>query len=84
MFQMRKYQFVGFTALGFFYFFVYRMYLNPSPIYNSVLYHNSVKLIKNNPVVTKTLGNHLQIMNCNGKTYPVLQNCQFNLIIFGN
>ena len=42
---MRKYQFYGFTLLGFFYFFVYRMYLNPSPIYNSELYHKALKII---------------------------------------
>ena len=48
MIQTRKYQMVGFSLIGFFYFFIYRIYLNPKPIYNSVLYHNSLKLIKNN------------------------------------
>ena len=23
-------------------------------------------------------------MNCNGKTYPLLNNCQFNVVVFGN
>jgi len=24
------------------------------------------------------------MMNCNGKTYPLLSNCKFDLVIFGN
>ena len=24
------------------------------------------------------------MMNCNGKTYPLLSNCKFDMIIFGN
>ena len=63
---------IGFTAMSFFYFFIYRMYLNPKPIYNSVLYHNAVKILKNDREVTRTLGDHLQVMNCNGKTYPLV------------
>ena len=84
MIQIRKYQFVGFTLAGFFYFFVFRIYLHPKPIYNSVLYHNTLKLIRNNSEVSRSLGSHLQIMNCNGKTWPLFNNCAFNVIVFGN
>lgn len=51
---------------------------------NSVLYHNALKYIKINSVVKKELGGQVQMMTCNGKTYPLFTKCQFDLVLFGN
>ena len=67
MISIRKYQFIGFIFAGFFYFYVYRKFLFPKTIMNSVVYHNSVKFIDINPTVKKVLGDNLNMMNCNGK-----------------
>lgn len=48
MMKIRKYQFLGFTGIGFFYFFIYRKFLHPKSVMNSVLYHNALKYIKIN------------------------------------
>ena len=84
MIQTRKYQFLFFTIVGVFYMLVYRRFLHPKSIMNSVLYHNALKQIKINSAVKAALGNNLHFMNCNGKTYPLLNNCKFDIVIFGN
>jgi len=75
MMKIRKYQFLGFTGIGFFYFFIYRKFLHPKSVMNSVLYHNALKYIKINSVVKKELGGQVQMMTCNGKTYPLFTKC---------
>ena len=51
MMKIRKYQFLAFSAAGAFYFIVYRQFLHPKSILNSVLYHNTLKLVELNPRV---------------------------------
>ena len=51
--QIRKWQFIGIAGLGFFYFFIYRTHLAPKAIYNSVLYHNTLKVVNSNKIVEK-------------------------------
>ena len=83
MMNIRKWQFIGFTSLGLFYFFVYRSYLCPKKVTNSVLYHNAVNYVKANNQVRENLGSSLLVMNCNGKRYPMMSKCQFDLTVFG-
>ena len=45
MLKIRKWQFIGFTVLGVFYMLVYRRFLHPKSITNSVLYHNALKFV---------------------------------------
>ena len=84
MLKVRKYQFIGLTMCGIFYFMVYRNFLHPKSIINSVVYNNAVKHIKMSGDVKKTLGSDIHMMNCNGKIYPVLSNCKFDITVFGN
>jgi hypothetical protein len=84
MISTRKYQFLILMGFGFFYFFIYRKFLHPKSVMNSVLYHNALKYVKINKTVQKELGTHLQMMTCNGKTYPLFNSCQFDLILFGD
>ena len=81
---IRKYQFVGFTAIGIFYMMIYRQFLHPKTVYGNTMYSDAVRYIQANKIVAKQLGPNLQIMNCEGKTYPLLKNCKFSLIAFGN
>lgn len=46
MMDIRKWQLIGFTSLGLFYFFIYRSYLHPKSITNSALYHAAVTFIQ--------------------------------------
>jgi hypothetical protein len=46
--RIRKYQFMGFAVLGFFYFFIYRKFLHPKSIMGGVLYHDAIKMININ------------------------------------
>ncbi len=52
-FSIRKYQFVAIAGAGFFYFFIYRTHIAPKAIYNSVLYHNTLKVINVNKDIEK-------------------------------
>ena len=54
--RIRKYQFFTFAGLGLFYMVIYRQFLHPKSIMNSVLYNNAVKYIENNPTVAATVG----------------------------
>ena len=84
MIKIRKYQLFGFSGLGLFYFFVYRKYLHPKSIMNSVVYHNALKFIDHSAQVKQSLGTNLMTMTCNGKTYPMVNSCNFDLYVFGN
>jgi hypothetical protein len=84
MLKIRKYQFICLTMAGVFYMMVYRKYLHPKSIMNSVLYHNSLKYVKGNSTIAAALGDNIHMMNCNGKAYPLLSNCKFDLIVFGS
>ncbi len=83
MLKIRKHQFVAFIGLGFFYTFIYRRFLHPKSIMNSVLYHNAMKFANQSAVVGKELGK-FEMMNCNGKTWPLLSTCNFDMVMFGS
>ena len=82
--KMRKWQFLAFTFGGVFYMLVYRRFLHPKSIMNSVLYHNAFNVVKQSSVVQKELGKDIIMMTCNGKIYPLLNNCHFDLVLFGS
>lgn len=70
--KIRKWQFLGFTMAGCFYMLIYRRFLHPKSIMNSVLYHNALNVATKNLTVRQKLGEEMTIMNCNGKIYPLL------------
>lgn len=49
--KIRKWQFLGFTMAGCFYMLVYRRFLHPKSIMNSVLYHNALSVATKNLTV---------------------------------
>ena len=71
------------TALGFFYMFVYRRFLAPKPVMNSVSYNQAITFINNNKLVKQELGSSFQIMNCNGKMYPYKKDVKFDIVLYG-
>jgi hypothetical protein len=54
--RIRKYQFFTFAGLGLFYLVIYRQFLHPKSIINSVLYNNAVKYVESNQTVASTIG----------------------------
>ncbi len=67
----------------FFYLFVYRRFLYPSPVMNSTSYNQAVSFIKANKMVKNKIGAKFQVMNCNGKMYPYKRDVQFDIVLFG-
>lgn len=67
----------------FFYLFVYRKFLYPTPVMNSIAYNQAVSFIKNNKSVRNKIGSKFQVMNCNGKMYPYKKDVKFDVILFG-
>lgn len=43
-----------------------------------------MRFIRNNNEVKKVLGEGFQIMNCNGKEYPMNSKVQFDIVAFGD
>ena len=82
--QIRTYQLFGMVGAAFGYLFVYRRFFASKSVMNSAVYHQAVAFIKNSDKVSQHLGQHLQIMNCNGKMSPLKSHVGFNLIIFGS
>lgn len=41
-------------------------------------------MIRSNSQIQKTLGSELIMMNCNGKIYPLLNGCNFDIVLFGS
>ena len=82
--QIRTYQFLGMAGLAFGYLFVYRRFFAAKSVMNSAIYHQTLNFIKTNEKVLGTLGQHLQIMNCNGKIHPLKSTVNFELVIFGS
>ena len=82
--QIRTYQFLGMAGIAFFYLFVYRRFFASKSVMNSAIYHQTLNFIKQNDRVLKSLGSHLQIMNCNGKIRPLKTTVDFDLVIFGS
>jgi hypothetical protein len=66
------------------YLFVYRKFFAPKSVLNSLVYHQTIKYIENSDKIKKYLGNHIQVMNCNGKIFPLSPNVTFDLIVFGS
>lgn len=72
------------AGAAFGYLFVYRRFFAAKSVMNSAIYHQTVNFIRQNDKVLGTLGQHLQIMNCNGKIHPLKSTVNFDLIIFGS
>ena len=68
--KVRYYQFGALLLGGFFYMFVYRQFLAPKPVVNSISYNQALKFAENNRTLKKLLGQQYQVMSCNGKIYP--------------
>ena len=49
--KIRKYQLLFFSVAGIFYLAVYRNFLHPKSIMNSVLYHNALSLANRSKIV---------------------------------
>ena len=80
---MRYYQFGTMLGALFFYLFVYRRYLYPTPVVHSVSYNQAVAFIKSSKLVKAKIGSRFQIMNCNGMMYPYKRDVNFDIVLFG-
>ena len=81
--KIRTYQFVIMMGALFGYLFVYRRFFSPKSVLNSTAYHQAVSYVKNSEKIQKVLGKQLQVMNCNGKMYPLKNDINFDLLIYG-
>ena len=81
--NVRKYQFFGGMMIVFFYFFIYRPYIHPRTVMNSVMYHKSLRILEANPLVRENVGAKFFMMTCNGKYCPLLTNCQYYMMVQG-
>lgn len=82
--KIRTYQFLFMAGALFGYLFIYRRFFAAKSVMNSAIYHQTLNFIKQNDTVLNTLGQHLQIMNCNGKIHPLKSTVDFDLVIFGS
>mmetsp|Transcript_12639 Transcript_12639/g.9167 ORF Transcript_12639/g.9167 Transcript_12639/m.9167 type:complete len:121 (+) Transcript_12639:743-1105(+) len=82
--KIRTYQFGAMAAAAFGYFFLYRRFLHPKSIVNSHIYNHTIKYLKAHYRVKELMGGHLQVMNCNGKMYPMSNYVDFELFVFGS
>ena len=81
--RFRYYQFGGILGGMFFYLFVYRRFLYPTPVLRSASFNQAVAYIKANKKVKSKIGNKFEVMNCNGKMYPYKKDVKFDIILFG-
>ena len=81
--KFRYYQFSGIMCSLFFYLFIYRKFLYPTPVMHSISYNQAVAFIKMNRTVKSKIGAKFQVMNCNGKMYPYKKDVKFDIILFG-
>lgn len=84
MVKFRTYQLGSMTVIAFLYIFVYRKMFAPKSVMNSAIYHQTINYLKGNDKIHNSLGKHIQVMNCNGKIYPIKNNVEFDLVIFGS
>ena len=70
-------------AAGFFSMFVWRRFLAPQPVMNSVSYNQAIAFIQQNKLIKQELGSSFQIMNCNGKRYPYKNDVKFDIVLYG-
>jgi len=82
--KIRTFQFFGLAGLLFGYLFVYRRFFAKKAVMNSVIYHQTLGFLKQNDIVAKELGSHIQVMNCNGQISPLTNKVDFDLILFGS
>jgi len=83
MMKIRKYQFLAMIMLGFSYVFIYRPYVHPKSLMNSVQYHYALKIIQDSKMAKRELGDAMTVMTCNGKHCPLFSKGNFYLMIFG-
>lgn len=81
--RFRYYQFGALMGAMFFYLFVYRRFLYPTPVMHSASYSQAVAYIKANKTVKNKIGSKFQVMNCNGKMYPYKKDVKFDIVLFG-
>ena len=81
--KMRYWQFCTMLGCMFFYLFVYRKFLVPTPVLHSITYNHAVSFIKANALVKNKIGAKFQVMNCNGKMYPYKKDVKFDIVLFG-
>mmetsp|Transcript_33070 Transcript_33070/g.43562 ORF Transcript_33070/g.43562 Transcript_33070/m.43562 type:complete len:84 (+) Transcript_33070:980-1231(+) len=67
----------------FFYLFIYRKFMVPTPVMHSVTYNHAVSFIRANALVKNKIGAKFQVMNCNGKMYPYYKDVKFDIVLFG-
>lgn len=84
MHKLRKYQFTGFVVLGGLYFLVYRRFFMSKGVYGGVIYNQALRYIRNNKQANQVLGEGFQVMNCNGKEYPLNKSVKFDIVAFGD
>lgn len=84
MTNIRTYQ-LGFMFFGFFaYLFVYRRFIAGKSVMGSVVYHQTLTYLKQSKKIKSIFGEHMQIMDCNGKMWPLSSDVNFDIIIFGS
>lgn len=81
--KIRTYQFTAIAGAMFFYLFVYRRFLHPTSITNSVVYNQAISFVKQNKKCADVLGTNFEIMTCNGKMYPFKSDLKFQVVVFG-
>lgn len=83
MSKIRKIQFGCLFAGVMFYMLIWKR-IAPSPVLGSAVYNTALNTIKQSDKVKQTVGNYFQVMSCTGKTYPLLNNCTFDLVVNGS
>jgi hypothetical protein len=80
--KIRKYQFIGIFGCLFFYLVAWNR-IKPKPVLGSLIYNQSLDIIKKSNFVKNKLGENFQVMSCHGRIYPLLTNVVFDLVIHG-
>ena len=84
MVKFRSYQFMGIAFAMFFYLVIYRKFLHPKSVHNSLVYNQAITFIKESSKIRREIGAEFQIMTCNGKIYPFKNDINFDLVIYGS
>lgn len=48
------------------------------------MYNQALKVIKENRHVKNILGENLLVMNCEGKSWPLIKNQKFHIVLYGD
>lgn len=80
---MRYYQFFGLATIIFGYFFLWKK-IAPIPAHNSLIYHQTIKILEKDNRVRQILGDDFIVMNVKGWIWPVMKNVNFEMTLFGD